>query len=116
MPNGDAGDVLTYLAGGAGSGVAVFAIIQFAEKLYRKPLPPTVAFYGAIFLSFAFPLAAYGLLVYTGTTQFSWLGVAGEFGIGYTLSQAIHWHAPDDAISGIGPNVAPAEKPPSVPL
>jgi hypothetical protein len=115
MPDQDFRDLLTYLAGGVGSGALVFILVQLAEKLYRKPLPPSVAFYGAMFLAFAVPLAAYGVLVATGTTPFTWMGLIAEFGIGYTVSQAIHWHAPDDTISGIGPNVAPAEKPPAAP-
>lgn len=111
MPDGDMGDVLTYLAGGAGSGALVFILVQLAEKLYNKKLPANVKFYGSMFLAFAVPLAAYGLLVANGMTQFSWMGVVGEFGVGYGVSQLIHWQAPEDTISGFGSDVAPADKP-----
>jgi hypothetical protein len=110
MPdNNDLSDILVYLAGGVGSGALLFILIQLAEKLYRKPLPANMAFYGAMFGAFAIPLVAYGLLVAGSFTHFSWVGLIGEFGVGYAVSQTIHWQAPADAISGIKPEekVAP---------
>lgn len=107
MPEESLESLLTYLAGAVGTGALVFIIIQLAEKLYRKPLPPNVAFYGAMVLAFLIPLAAYGALVATGKMPFTWMGLIAEVGVGYMVSQAIHWHAPEDAISGIGSNTSP---------
>lgn len=55
---------LWWAAGSVGAGIFVFASIQAAEKVIRRPLDSTVKFYTALLLSFIVPVGAYLGLVY----------------------------------------------------
>lgn len=82
---------LLYLGTTAGAGAAVFAIIEYGEKLARTRFSSVAKFYAAQALSYVLPVGAYLL-----TVQFSWqewsVGLLlAAAATGYQVSQIFHF-------------------------
>jgi hypothetical protein len=97
---------LLWLATSSGAGLAVFATIEYAEKLLHKAFSPNFKFYSAIVLSYVYPVGAYLATVGAGWQEWSVGLLAASVAVGYQVSQTIHYETPSPA-----PEAAvPAEK------
>lgn len=90
---------LTYLMT-AGAGVGASLVMSFIEKLF-DPISPLTArqkFYTSMGLSFACPMVVYLLVIALGWQALTLPGVLAELGVGFAVSQTVHFEAKQAAI------------------
>lgn len=86
--------LFTYLMT-AGAGVGASVVMSFIEKLADpiRPLTSRQKFYISMGLSFLCPLIIYALTIALAWQSFSWPFLIAELGVGFAVSQTVHFEA-----------------------